>query len=145
MKNTFSIVTSIFLVLSQTACDKPEEKFDVSVYVVRYEAIVWYFGIYINDELVFGATECGTGHPDAEQCVEFTEPFLVLDKSYEYKTTLKEGDKIQVIADTPMYQSCYGSLSTWIYVDGELVESDIDDSDDQGNNCLFFSSCQTTL
>lgn len=140
---------AIIISLFQISCDKnptkEEETFDVSVHVVRYGADVWFFGIYVNEDRIFGATECGTGHPDAEQCVEFSETFLISDDSYKYIITLKKGDEIQVIANTPMYQNCSGSLSTWIYVDGNLVDSDIDDSNEQGYNCSFFSSCQTTL
>ena len=109
---------------------------------------IWYFGIIINGEEVFGATECGTDHPTAEQCVNFSEPFLVLWRSYSYKTTLEKGDRIGVFATTPFYyQSCSGtvSLSTLIYVDGILVESDIDDGSGQGDNCQLMSSCQTTI
>jgi len=140
---------AIIISLFQISCDKnptkEEETFDVSVHVVRYGADVWFFGIYVNEDRIFRATECGTGHPDAEQCVEFSETFLISDDSYKYIITLKKGDEIQVIANTPMYQNCSGSLSTWIYVDGNLVDSDIDDSNEQGYNCSFFSSCQTTL
>ncbi len=147
MNNKTSLLILLISMLVYPACekDKPEKKFDVSVYVVRYDTMVWYFGIYVNDEVVLGATECGTGHPDAEQCVDFIDPFLVFGKSYNYSTTLKEGDEIQVMAGTNGNQSCNASLSTWIYVDGELAESDVDDGDDDETSCTYFSGCETTL
>ena len=150
-----SILVGFLLVSCEKRAEAPEraEESDVTVYVVKLffegddlmKGVVWYFGIYINDDLVFGATECGSGHPTAEQCVEFTDTFWVSDDSYEYKAVLTEGDKIQVIATVDMSQSCSGSLSTWIYVNGSVASSDLDEGDGEDDYCSLTSICQTII
>jgi len=143
MKKCFLIFIFSFIFIQ---CDKSStSKITVEVDVVRFQAQIYYFGIYLNDDEVFAATECGTGHPTAEQCVDFNESFILASDCYKYYIDVNPGDKVSVLAVTDSNAYCSASVSTWIYWDGDLMESDVDDGDDEGHNCGFASACNYTF
>jgi hypothetical protein len=100
------------------------------VFRLLYETI-YSLGIWINGDEVVSKTECGSDHltlPDEEpDCftLGFGGAFF-----FEYETTLVDGDRISVFANTVHHSGECGDLDASIYVNDNKVIWDEDDEDD---------------
>ena len=127
-------------------CELFEKSFDVKVVVSKSGTYVWGFSISKNGDSIFSSSECGSGNSSENECVDFTSDWDVNFDSYVYTFEANEGDKIGVIANSPVFTSCYATFSTWIYADGDLQESNITTpTNNSDNTCRYISSCQVTL
>ena len=93
-----------------------------------YETI-YSLGIWINGDEVVSKTECGSDHltlPDEEP--DCLSPGSL--GKIEYETTLEDGEKIGVVANTVHHLGECGTLEASIYVNDNKVISEDDDDDD---------------
>jgi hypothetical protein len=140
MKNIFFIALAVLI-----SCeDKEIESYKVLVKVARRNINVYGFGILVNGNHVFQATECGSSNLSTEQCVDFNDPFLG-SYAYNYEFSAKKGDKIGVLVNPE--DGCYSSVSAWIYVDNDLKESVVDPCEDEDCNdcCCSLIGCDYTI
>ena len=131
MKRLLLIPLVLFL-----ACeDKKEEDNtrDLKVSIYRREINVWAFGIFINGNKVFGASECEANNPNSSECVNFTDPYLGGFR-YEYEFSASKGDEVGVLA-VPLNNSCYGNFACFFYVDDEIIDSRSNPCDDGPYEC----------
>ena len=136
----------ITLLSLNLGCEFFEKTFEVEVVVSTSNTYTWAFSIYKNGDSIYSATECGSGNSGANNCVEFTDEWDSNFDSYIYTFEANEGDEIGVIANSPVFSSCYANFSTWIYADGSLKESDIATaSQGSDNTCSYLSSCEVVL
>ena len=143
LKHLIFIHLSLLIMLG---CDYFEKTFEVEVVVATSNTYTWGFGIYKNGDSIFSSTECGSGNTDASDCVEFTDNWDANFDSYVYTFEANEGDKIGVLANSPVFSSCNANFSTWIYADGGLQESDIATATiNSDNTCSYISSCEVVL
>ena len=116
-------------------CDDGNDKSNkyhvrVTVYRSLYETN-YSLGNWINGDEVVSKTECGSDHPtlpdEEPDCftLGFGEAFF-----FEYETTLMDGDRISVFANTVHHSGECGDLDASIYVNDNKVIWDEDDEDD---------------
>lgn len=134
---------TIFYFSCESDSGKEDKTYEVKVTVYRslYETI-YSLGIWVNSDEVVSKTECGSNHPtlpdEGSDCFTLGWDALL----FEYKTTLKIGDKIDVFANTVPHGNECGDIKASIYIDGNKVIWDEDDEDD----CSFLSVvCSWTI
>jgi len=147
---TLKAILNICIMMSVTIfvlnCENDFEKSNthevkVTVWRSLYET-VYSVGIWVNDDEVISKTECGSNHPTLsdEEPDCFTLGWDAL--FYEYETTLNNGDKISVVANTVQHTDECGELKANIYVDGNKVIWD----EDNENDCSFLTvGCSWTI
>ena len=135
----------ILLVLLIFGCseDSSDSSHEVLIKISRRNTVIYYFGVIVNDNEVFAATECGSSHQTAELCVNFTESHLG-GYAFNYDFSASKGDKIDVLVSPE--DGCYAGVSAWLYVDNSLKESDSDPCEDEDCNdccCSFIGFSYT--
>ena len=109
----------------------------VKVRIYRRDINVWAFGILVNGEQIFSASECEANNPNSSECVNFTDPYLS-GFVFDYEFSANKGDEVGVLA-VPLNNSWIASFAIWLYVDGDMKESESDLCDDGDCNAISLS------